>query len=125
MHYSGESKILRMDAKKVIQIVLNLLNNAAKFTSQGKVELMVSYVKGRLEFIVKDTGIGIAEPQLKTIFEEFRQAEMSTARHYGGVGLGLAISQGLANLMGGKIEVESCVGEGSTFVFFFPCDESG
>jgi signal transduction histidine kinase/DNA-binding response OmpR family regulator len=110
------------DSIRVRQVLLNLLGNAIKFTSQGEVEL-----EARLEaqdneglllhFVVRDTGIGIPVEAQKTIFEAFSQADGSTTRKYGGTGLGLAISLRLVHAMGGKIWVESSPGEGSVFHF--------
>ncbi len=114
------------DATRLRQILLNLLNNAVKFTDKGEVVLSVdgralgpgdgdagrSY---QLHFAVRDTGIGIPEDRLSTLFESFSQVDTSTTRRYGGTGLGLAISKRLSELMGGTIRVESRVGEGSTF----------
>ena len=116
-----EDLVLWLDSKKVLQILLNLLNNAAKFTEQGKIALNVVYEKGTLAFTVSDTGIGIARSHQDRIFEEFRQVDMSHARAHGGAGLGLAISLGLAKLMDGAITVESELGQGSAFTFSFPC----
>ena len=110
------------DSLRVIQILLNLVSNAIKFTEQGSLSLLVELVsvsgsEVMLKFSVIDTGIGIAPDKLKTIFEKFCQADTSTTRNYGGSGLGLAISQHLAQMMGGNIDVESALGQGSCFYF--------
>jgi signal transduction histidine kinase len=110
------------DPTRLRQILTNLLNNAIKFTHEGTVELAVDYVSKvtgthALTFSVSDTGIGIAEDKIDHIFESFYQAEISTTRKYGGSGLGMAISQELAGLMGANISVESELGRGSVFSF--------
>lgn len=117
-------KTLRLDSQRVRQIVLNLLSNAVKFTQLGAVELSVNATrksenKFKIEIAVSDTGVGIPKAKVKTIFKAFTQADPSTTRIYGGSGLGLSISSGLANLMGGTIAVKSKVGEGSTFTLSF------
>ncbi len=108
------------DEQRVYQILLNLLNNAVKFTEKGGVELSLESEPATnsrivLRFRVRDTGIGIPEEQQEAIFEAFRQADGSITRRFGGTGLGLAISSRLARLMGGEIRVESRPGEGSVF----------
>ncbi len=109
------------DPVRLRQVLINLMNNAVKFTEQGGVTLRVQSEtvedEVNLLFSVEDTGIGIEEEQLDQLFTEFSQADLSTARKYGGTGLGLAISSQLVGLMGGKITVESTPGEGSCFSF--------
>lgn len=110
------------DPLRLKQVLLNLINNAIKFTEAGEVRVAValaSHDKDNcvLQFSVKDTGIGIAPEKLKLLFEPFRQADDSTTRQYGGTGLGLAISKRLVELMGGRISVVSQQGEGSCFSF--------
>ncbi|MBB3211789.1 PAS domain S-box-containing protein [Herbaspirillum sp. Sphag1AN] len=110
------------DALRLQQILINLVGNAIKFTSHGEVTLTLSLLEQdeqtvTLNFAVSDTGIGISEEQCKRIFEGFSQAEASTARRYGGSGLGLSISQRLVQLMDGSLHVESVQGQGSTFGF--------
>ena len=115
---------MHADLTKVRQIVFNLVSNAAKFTSDGKVGIEASAVDiGGQAFIrlaVTDTGIGIPEEKLEHIFEEFSQADNSTTRNYGGTGLGLALVRKFARMMGGDIRVESTAGEGSTFILEVP-----
>lgn len=110
------------DPTRVRQVLLNLLANASKFTEQGEILTTVKTLeetKDRvlMEVAVSDTGIGISEDKLDTIFEVFTQADGSTTRKYGGTGLGLTISQRLINMMGGEIKVESRAGKGATFRF--------
>jgi PAS domain S-box-containing protein len=110
------------DPSRLRQIIINLIGNAIKFTEQGEVGLRVavdSRTPGevRLHFTVLDTGVGIAPEKQKLIFEAFSQADGSTARRFGGTGLGLTISSRLVEMMGGKIWVESATGQGSAFHF--------
>ncbi len=107
------------DPERLRQIVINLTGNAVKFTSRGRVRVSVSpYETGELlHFAVSDTGIGIPADRLEKIFEPFTQVDGSTARKFGGTGLGTTISRQLAQLMGGKMWVESEEGKGSTFHF--------
>jgi PAS domain S-box-containing protein len=112
------------DSTRLRQILLNLVNNAVKFTESGEVVMAVEAEplapdvdRYRIHFEVRDTGIGIAEDQLENLFESFSQLDASTTRRYGGTGLGLAISRRLTEAMGGTLWAESRVGEGSTFHF--------
>ncbi len=110
------------DVARLRQVIVNLVGNAIKFTEQGEVIVRVSRQVSAddeeiLEFAVSDTGIGVAEDKLATIFGEFEQADTSTTRKFGGTGLGLAICARLTSLMGGRIWVDSQVGRGSTFHF--------
>lgn len=115
---------IETDGEKVLKILQNLLSNAHKFTQAGEVSLTVRQVgpkaHRRVEWTVKDTGIGIPPEQLEHIFDEFRQVDGSSTRLYGGTGLGLALSYGLAKLLGGEINVESEPGAGATFVLRLP-----
>jgi signal transduction histidine kinase/ActR/RegA family two-component response regulator len=106
---------VRLDASRFRQILVNLVNNAIKFTDEGSIEILVSWAEGELLTRVSDTGIGIASSKIEAIFESFEQADTSDTRAYGGTGLGLAICRKLADLMGGSVEVESEVGAGSVF----------
>ena len=113
--------IINTDKGKVIQVLINLLGNAVKFTEDGAVELKISKVENNeLRFEVIDSGIGISDEDQKIIFEEFRQIDGSTTRKYGGTGLGLAICKKIAELMNGSISVKSQRGKGSTFTFIIP-----
>jgi len=114
---------LIVDPMRLRQILLNLLSNACKFTKQGEVALRVHKVAdGRawVEFAVADTGIGMTAEQQAKLFEEFAQAESSTAQRYGGTGLGLAITRKLARMMGGDVTVQSEPGKGSVFAVRLP-----
>ncbi len=110
------------DPDRLGQVILNLVGNAIKFTSQGEVALEVHVLENtpqavRLSFAVRDTGMGIPSDKLKGIFNAFEQADMSITRRFGGTGLGLAISSQLVGLLGGEISVESQPGQGSVFSF--------
>ncbi|MEP6700240.1 MAG: response regulator, partial [Bacteroidota bacterium] len=127
---------METDAQRLNQILKNLLSNAFKFTEKGEVRLRIYEAshnwKQRISslenaqrvvaFEISDTGIGISKDKQNIIFEAFQQAEGSTSRKYGGTGLGLSISRGLADLLGGSIELTSEVGKGSLFTLFLPID---
>ncbi len=108
------------DALRLRQILTNLLGNAVKFTERGSVTLHVSLHGSQLQLTVRDTGIGIAADRLDSIFAPFTQADASMARRFGGTGLGTAIARQLAELMQGRIEVQSRLGEGSCFTVTLP-----
>ncbi len=115
------------DVTRLRQIIVNLVNNAVKFTPSGSITIEIRRLAAadvtpeggplRLEFAVRDTGIGIPPDRLDRLFKAFSQVDSSTTRKYGGTGLGLVISQRLSALMGGDIRVESTVGQGSAFIF--------
>jgi len=111
------------DALRLQQILVNLISNAIKFTQQGSVILAVMQDGKLLTFNVSDTGIGMTDEQISRLFTPFEQADKSTTREYGGSGLGLTISRGLARLMGGDITVSSAPGKGSIFNVIVPMEE--
>ena len=117
---------MTVDPMRLRQILLNLLSNACKFTKEGEVTLRTrTIVDGRnwIEFAVSDTGIGMTPEQQAKLFQEFTQADTSTARQFGGTGLGLAITRKLALMMGGDVTVTSELGKGSIFTVRLPASE--
>ena len=114
---------LTVDPMRLRQILLNLLSNACKFTKEGEVKLQARRMAdGRdvIELSVSDTGIGMTPEQQAKLFEEFTQADASTAQRFGGTGLGLAITRKLARMMGGDVTVKSEPGEGAVFTVRLP-----
>jgi two-component system sensor histidine kinase/response regulator len=119
---SGVPSAFIGDADRIRQVVTNFVGNAVKFTRAGHVLITADClerdeVSAEMSISVSDTGIGVAPEKVESLFEKFTQADTSTTRRYGGTGLGLPISKGLVELMGGRIHVESKVGAGSTFQF--------
>ena len=114
--------VLALDAFRVRQVLINLLGNALKFTQAGSVELVASWHLATLVIEVRDTGTGISPEALGRIFQPYEQADDTIAHRYGGTGLGLAITRELVELMGGRIEVESKLGLGSTFRVRIPSE---
>ena len=112
------------DAQRVRQVLLNLLSNACKFTKNGEVSLTARRTTvddaPYIEFVIRDTGIGMTAEQVERVFEPFKQADNSTTREFGGTGLGLAISRRFCRMMGGDLPAESTPGEGSVFIARIP-----
>ncbi len=120
--------VLCGDPNRIGQVIINIVNNAIKFTNSGEITLNISQ-KGKsekpykLEFSISDTGIGIKDDAITSLFDSFTQADGSISRKYGGTGLGLTICKSLVELMGGRIWVESEIGKGSTFYFTVKLDK--
>jgi signal transduction histidine kinase len=108
------------DALRLTQVLLNLVGNAIKFTDQGQVAIKASAVNGSYTIAVCDTGPGIPPSEQERIFDEFQQADNSVTKEKGGTGLGLAIARKIVELHGGRLWVESVVGQGATFSFTVP-----
>ncbi len=115
----GLPNCLTFDPVRVRQCVSNLLSNAVKFTARGSVRLAATYAKGMVRITVSDTGIGMDQATCDRLFAPFTQADSTTARRFGGSGLGLSICRQLADLMGGSVTVESAPEQGSTFTLLF------
>jgi len=113
---------LNTDREKLRQIILNLLDNAVKFTERGEIKIIAFQQNGSLQLRISDTGIGIEKGDLSRIFEEFHQGDLSSTKKYRGTGLGLAIVKKFVNLLGGDIAVDSEIGKGSTFTVILPFD---
>jgi signal transduction histidine kinase len=124
LHWNIPSRlpIVRTDGEKLKHVLQNLINNAIKFTENGSVTVSAECISKALEFKVKDTGIGMPHDMLPSIFQMFRQLDSSNTRSYGGSGVGLYIVKKFVDLLEGKIEVESVLGEGSTFTVTLPLD---
>ncbi len=112
--------LISSDESRIRQILINFVGNALKFTNSGYIEIGIKHIDSELQFYVKDTGIGIPEDYHDKIFDRFRQVETAQTRKYGGNGLGLAITKHLAELLGGRIWLESQPNTGSTFYFALP-----
>lgn len=112
--------ILRIDAEKLLQVLINLVSNASKFTQNGTITLRVETHRSDISFSIIDTGIGIPQDQLARIFDQFQQVDSGDNRRFGGTGLGLAISKQFCELMGARISVESIEGKGSCFTVKLP-----
>ncbi|TCZ59693.1 response regulator [Roseicella aquatilis] len=118
---AGTPPAIETDPQRLEQILRNFVSNALKFTEAGEVAIEADALPdGRIALSVRDTGIGIAPEHQEAIFEAFRQADGTTSRKYGGTGLGLSISRELARLLGGRIELASAPGRGSTFTLLLP-----
>ena len=121
-HVPGDLPVITSDADKLRHILQNLVGNAVKFTERGQVVISAGVLNSEIRIDVADTGNGIAADQIPHIFDSFRQADDSTSRKYGGTGLGLAIAQEHAQLIGGRITVESAPGQGSVFTLWLPLE---
>ncbi len=117
---SEQKTYLLGDEKRIAQILINFLSNATKFTSEGEITLTVWNDSSRLFFEVKDSGIGMSREMMTRLFKPFEQEDSSISKRFGGTGLGLYISYSLAEMMGGKITVDSVEGSGSTFTLQLP-----
>jgi len=113
--YAGERETIESDPHRVRQIVTNLVTNAIKYTESGSIDVHFARTEERLDISVIDTGPGISREQLPLIFQEFTQLDSSSTRRFDGAGMGLAVVRGLVDLLGGKIEVSSEVGQGAAF----------
>ncbi len=123
IQYIEVPKYLKSDILRIKQIINNLLSNALKFTpDDGDITISIKYKNNKLLVAVKDSGVGINEDKLESIFEAFSQEDLSTSRKYGGTGLGLSISSRLTNLLGGQLKVKSRLGVGSIFYFEIPVE---
>jgi len=122
--YPVDALTVETDGAKLKHILQNLINNAIKFTAQGSIDVAAKHrpEAEAVEFQVADTGIGIPEENLSSIFEIFHQVDSSETRTYGGVGIGLYIVKKYTDLLGGKIAVKSALGKGTTFTLLIPVD---
>ncbi|HYE10092.1 MAG TPA: MASE3 domain-containing protein, partial [Patescibacteria group bacterium] len=118
-----ESLRLMGDEYKIKQVLINIVGNAVKFTNRGSIDIHLSYVEGIFNITVSDTGIGIPQNKLDTIYNAFEQADNSTTRMYGGTGLGLAIAKSVIDMMNGTIHVASTVGGGTAFTIHLPLEK--
>ncbi len=120
MDLQGESPEIAGDHDRLVQVFVNLIGNALKFTGSGEIRIQAQVIDGHHEIRVSDTGIGIPSDELDMIFDKFHQVDSGLTREVGGTGLGLAICKGIVDGHGGSIRAESKVGEGSTFVVVLP-----
>ena len=118
-------KYLEGDALHIKQVILNLINNAVKYTKKGKVFLEVCQEEKQISFSVKDTGIGIKKEDMEALFDMFMRADIKRHRNLEGSGLGLTIAKELCEQMGGHIQAESIYGKGSNFTVYFPLKDAG
>ncbi len=123
-HHLSSPFMIEIDGLRVKQVLINLCSNAIKFTSRGSVNVNVTVQEHELIFSVSDTGIGLSYTQIQQVFESFTQGDSSISRRFGGSGLGLCLSEQLARLMNGRIEIESQLNQGSTFSLIIPFEHS-
>jgi signal transduction histidine kinase len=116
----GLPQVMYGDAKRITQCLLNLAGNALKFTKEGGVTIRAARDGDFVRYSVSDTGIGIPHDQVDAVFTEFKQVDATITREFGGSGLGLSITKKFVEMHGGRIWVESRLGEGSTFFFALP-----
>jgi signal transduction histidine kinase len=114
--------VMVSDRRKISKMLVALLSNAYKFTQSGEIRISVEMHNDRAVYRVQDTGIGIPDDMQQLVFDEFRQVDGSSTRRFGGSGLGLSLARRLARLLGGEIQVESSLGEGSTFRVDLPLE---
>ncbi len=128
LNYTDNIGLMHADLTKVRQILFNLLSNASKFTTAGTISLTIfrESIRGQdwMTFTISDTGIGMTPDQIDKLFQAFVQADSSTTRKYGGTGLGLAITQRFTHMMGGQIDVQSQLDQGTTFIVRLPAEVS-
>ncbi len=110
------------DERRIVQVLLNLVGNAIKFTDEGRIDIRVAADNGAFDVQVADTGPGIAPEDQEKIFQEFQQVDSTSTKEKGGTGLGLAIAKRIVEMHGGRIWIESTLGHGSTFRFSLPLD---
>ncbi|GMT45396.1 MAG: hypothetical protein IEMM0006_1228 [bacterium] len=123
LHHPGESYWITSDQIRINQVLVNLLNNAIKFTNKGSIEIGFEPEGDRLKFYIKDTGIGIEEAHLAQLFDRFYKIEDNNRKLYRGTGIGLYLSKKIVEMLGGQIQVTSVFGEGSVFSFYIPAEE--
>ncbi len=123
LHLPGESFWITSDQIRINQVLINLLNNAIKFTQDGSIEIGFEPEGKRLKFYVKDTGIGIEEAHLAKLFDRFYKVEDDNRKLYRGTGIGLYLSKKIIEMLGGQIQVTSVFGKGSVFSFYVPAEE--
>ena len=123
-YFSQDSFLIESDPDRIKQVLNNLINNAFKFTEKGKISFGYLLEHSYLEFFVEDSGTGIREVQKESLFKRFTQGEETLKRKHGGAGLGLSISKGIIELLGGKIRYDDSYKEGARFCFTLPVTKS-
>ncbi|WP_195576322.1 sensor histidine kinase, partial [Paenibacillus sp. 1001270B_150601_E10] len=120
LKFDGKTPLVYADGMRLEQVVMNLLENAIRYTDQGQILMSVTYTVNQVSFEIKDTGIGIPEEELEEIFERFHRVEKSRSRDHGGTGLGLSIVKKLVDIHGATIQVKSRLGSGTSFIVSLP-----